>query len=184
MVRKPIQPMHRYFKLIANTKHIAKWKSKGLSDENIKSITTSDNSLAPLISYYGYKIRLKFNGSILRQPKVSYALEKAVNIYIVYELAGSSSHSNDPTLSNCLIGEDTLTKNTGINKYGYSGYGNGFDRKSSFSFPDGGFGQNVLIFGANMSSSAHINNEKNISSWKRINTRIRTYNNCRGNVFN
>ena len=160
MVLKPIQPTHRYFKLIANTKHIAKWKSKELSDESIKPITTSDNSLAPLITYYGYKIRLKFNGSILRQPKVSYTLEKAVNIYIVYELAGSSSHSNDPTLSNCLIGEDTLTKNTDIDKYGYSGYGNGFDRKSSFSFPGGGFGQNVLIFGANMSSSAHINNEK------------------------
>ena len=72
MVLKPIQPTHRYFKLIANTKHIAKWKSKGLSDESIKPITTSDNSLALLISYYGYKIRLKFNGSILRQVKVTY----------------------------------------------------------------------------------------------------------------
>ena len=51
--------MHRYFKLIANTKHIGKWKPKGLSDESIKPITTSNNSLAPLISYYGYKIRLK-----------------------------------------------------------------------------------------------------------------------------
>ena len=58
--------MHIYFKLIANTKHITEWKSKGLSDESIKLITTSDNSLALLISYYGNKIRLKFNGSILR----------------------------------------------------------------------------------------------------------------------
>ena len=37
-------------------------------------------------------------------------------------------------------------------KYGYSGYGIGFDRRSSFSFPSGGFGQNVLIFGVDMSS--------------------------------
>ena len=44
--------------------------------------------------------------------------------------------------------------------YGYPGYGNGFDRKSSFSFPGGGFGQNVLIFGVDMSSSAHIDNKK------------------------
>ena len=29
-----------------------------------------------------------------------------------------------------------------------------------FLFPGGGFGQNVLIFGANMSSSAHIDNKK------------------------
>ena len=79
----------------------------------------------------------------------------------------------------------TLTKNTGIDKYGYSGYGTGFDRRSSFPFPGGGFGENVLIFEAGMSSSAHINNKKrHISSWKRSNTRVRTYINCRKNVFN
>ena len=77
------QPVDRYFKRIANTKHIAEQKSKGLSDESIKSITTSDNSLAPLISYYGSKIKLKFNGTILRQSKVTYTHKKAVNIYIV-----------------------------------------------------------------------------------------------------
>ena len=90
--------MQRYFKLITITEHVAEWKSKGLSDESIKPFTTSDNSLAPLIIYYGYKIRLKFNGSVLRQPKVTYTHTKAVNVYIVYELTGSSSHSDDPTL--------------------------------------------------------------------------------------
>ena len=44
--------------------------------------------------------------------------------------------------------------------YGYSGYGIGFDRRSSFSFPGGGFGQNVLIFRADMSSSTKIDNRK------------------------
>ena len=53
-----------------------------------------------------------------------------------------------------------MTKNADIDKSGYSGYGIGFDRRSSFSFPDGGFGQNVLIFGADMSSSTHIDNKK------------------------
>ena len=53
-----------------------------------------------------------------------------------------------------------MTKNADIDKYGYSGYGIGFDRKSSFSFPGGGFGQNVLIFREDMSSSAHIDNKK------------------------
>ena len=47
-----------------------------------------------------------------------------------------------------------------IDKYGYSGYGIGFDRKSSFSFPGGGFGQNVVIFGVDVSSSTHVNNKK------------------------
>ena len=46
--------------------YITSWKSKGLSDESIKLLPTSNNSLTPLIDYYGYKIRVKFNGSILR----------------------------------------------------------------------------------------------------------------------
>ena len=83
-----------------------------------------------------------------------------MNIYIVYELDAPSSHNNDPALKNCLIGAVTLTKNADIDKYGYSGYRIGFDRRSSFSFSGGGFGQNVLIFGADMSSSAHIDNKK------------------------
>ena len=54
-----------------------------------------------------------------------------------------------------------MTKNADhIDKYGYSGYGIGFDRKSSFSFPSGGFGQNVIIFGVDMSSSFHEDNKK------------------------
>ena len=72
----------------------------------------------------------------------------------------NSTTSSDPTLENCLFGAVTLTKNVNIDKYGYSGYGIGFDRRSSFSFPGGGFGQNVLIFGANMSSSAHLDDKK------------------------
>ena len=53
-----------------------------------------------------------------------------------------------------------MTKNADIDKYEYSGYGIGLDRRSSFSFPGDGFGQNVLIFGADMSSSPHIDNKK------------------------
>ena len=55
-----------------------------------------------------------------------------MNIYIVYELGASSSHINDPTLTNCLFCAVTLTKNADIEKYGYSGYVIGFDRRSSF----------------------------------------------------
>ena len=75
-------------------------------------------------------------------------------------MGASSSHISDPTIKNCLFGAVTLTKNVDIEKYRYSGYGIGFDRRSSFSFPSGGFGQNVLIFGADMSSSIHIDNKK------------------------
>ena len=46
-----------------------------------------------------------------------------------------------------------------IDKYRYSGYGIGFDRRGSFSFLGGGFVQNVIIFGADMNSSPHIDNK-------------------------
>ena len=59
-----------------------------------------------------------------------------------------------------FFGAVNLTKNADINKYGYSGYGIGFDRKSNFSFPNGTFGQNVIIFGVDKSSSAHVDNKK------------------------
>ena len=104
------QPVYKYFKTITNTNYISSWKSKGLSAESIKPFPTSDNSLTPLIDYYNYNIRVKFNGSILRQPKVTYTHGKLVNIYIFYELVGSSSHSDDPKLKNCLFGAVTLTK--------------------------------------------------------------------------
>ena len=54
----------------------------------------------------------------------------------------------------------TLTKNADIDKYGYSGYRIGFDRRESFSFPGGGYEQNLLNFGVDMSFSAHIDNKK------------------------
>ena len=84
------QPVYKYFKFITNTNYISLWKSKGLSTGSIKPFPTSDNSLTPLIVYYDCNIKVKFSGSILRQPKVSYIHRKVVNIFIVYELTESS----------------------------------------------------------------------------------------------
>ena len=154
------QPINKYFKVITNTDYISSWKSKGLSAESIKPPTTSDNSLAPTLSYYDTKTRVKFTGSCLKQPKFTYTHKTIVNIYIVYELGASTSNDNDPTLKNCLFGAITLTKNTDIDKCKYSGYGIGFARRPSFSFPSSGFARNVLIIGLDMSSSAHIDNKK------------------------
>ena len=126
--------MYRYFKMVTSTDYISSQKSKGLSDESIKPPTTSDNSLTPALNYYGTKTRVKFTGSCLKQSKISYNHEKVVNIYIVYELGASSSHFDDPTIKNCLFGAVTLTKNGNIDKYRYSCYGIGFDRRGSFHF--------------------------------------------------
>ena len=98
------QSIKRYFKVIANTYYVSSWNSKGLSAENITPLTTSDNSLAPALSYYGTKTRVKFNGSCLKQPKPSYTHGKTVNTYIVYELGASSTDSDDSTLKKSSFG--------------------------------------------------------------------------------
>ena len=147
--------------MITNTDDVLSWKSKGLSAEIIKPPATSDNSLTPTLNYYDdFKVRVKFTGSCLKQLKFTCTHKTIVNIYIAYELSASTSNNNDLTLKNCLLGAVTLTKNAGIDKYKHSGYGTGFDRRSSFTFPGFGFGQNVLIFGTDISFSAHINNNK------------------------
>ena len=56
-----------------------------------------------------------------------------------------------------------MTKNADIDKYKYSGYGIAFDRHGSFSFPGTRLGRNVITFGADMSSSAKIDNRKKIN---------------------
>ena len=78
--------MYICFKKIGNTDHISAWKSKGLSDESIKPPSTSDNSLAPSLSYIGTRKRVKFVGSCLKQDKITVTHGKTVNLYIVYEI--------------------------------------------------------------------------------------------------
>ena len=65
------QPLNKYFKVIANTDYVSSWKFKGKSAESIKTATTSDNSLTPVLSYYRTKTRVKFTGSCLKEPKIS-----------------------------------------------------------------------------------------------------------------
>ena len=156
-------PMGKYFKLnsvVGVVDRVLSWKAKGLSNESIKPPATSNNSHNPRLSYNDTKIKVQFTGSCLKQPKFIFTHKKVVNIYIVYELGASSSHDSDPTIKNCLFAAVTLTKNADIEKYKYSGYGIRFDRRSSFSFTGGGFGQNVLIFSVDMSTSIHNDNKK------------------------
>ena len=52
------QPIYRYFKVFSITQYleyVSEWKSKGLSIESIKAISTSDNSLNPTLSCHGTK---------------------------------------------------------------------------------------------------------------------------------
>ena len=156
------QPMYRYFKIIfgfGNSGHIYYWKSKGLSDEEINSIKTSNYSAIPYFHTYGTKIKVKFNGICLKQNKITYTHGKIVNIYIVYEISKSINISDYPTLENCLFGAVSLTKNADIDRYKYSGYGIGFYRHGSLSFPGIGLGRNVIIFGVPPSTDPRTTNQ-------------------------
>ena len=139
------QPVRKYFKTDNNSAYISEWKSKGLSNEGIKPPKVGNNNLTPQINYYEHHLRVIFSGSCLQQSKIDYS-NKKISFYIVYELQTSNSNLNDPTLQNCLFGSVTLNKNVDI-------------RKGRFSFPGGGFGQNVIIFRADMNSSPHIDNK-------------------------
>ena len=65
------QPIHKYFKRIARGDYINLWKSKGLSDERLDSITASNHKITPELNFYGSKIRVEFSGSCLKQDKVT-----------------------------------------------------------------------------------------------------------------
>ena len=133
-----------------------------MNDERINSIKTSDYGITPYLSYYdSNKIGVKFDGGCLKQDQRSLFHERIVNVYIVYEISKNINISDYPTLETCLFGCVKLTKNTNIDNYGYSSYGIGFDRHGSFLFPGTGLGRNVIIFGADMSSSTRIVNRKN-----------------------
>ena len=58
-----------------------------------------------------------------------------------------------------MFGAVSLIKHIGIDEYKYSEYGIGFDKRGTISIGNG-FGRNCIISGVDISSSAHVDNEK------------------------
>ena len=84
----------------------------------------------------------------------------AVNLYICYELDWWSSDLDiDCTSVNWLFSSVKQNKNADPDKYKYSSYSIGFDSLSEFSLVDWSSGKYVIIFGADMSSSVHVDNK-------------------------
>ena len=83
--------------------------------------------------------------------------KKVINLYISFiadpQLKNLSTYF---TLGNFLFESVKLTKNADIDKCKYSG----FDSRSEFSLSDGSMGKKVIIFGADMSSSVHVDNKE------------------------
>ena len=102
---------------------------------------------------------MNFNGHCLIENNIS--IPKTVrNLYILYTLGPQLKNLNtDFTLINCLFGSVKITENVNLDKYKYTGYGIGIDSRSEFLFTDGSYGKNVIIFGADMSSSVHVDNK-------------------------
>ena len=159
--------MYIYFKIIAGVV-MEKTFIAGIGDCLTKDLILLQRQIILCLDYYGAKTRVQFFRGCLKQDKVTFNHGRVVNIYIVYEtvrivnLSKRSSNDNYPTLENALFGAVSLIKNSDIDKCKYSGYGIGFDRRSSFSFPDGGLGKKVMIFLVDMSSSQRLVTEKRI----------------------
>ena len=93
-----------------------------------------------------------------------------INIYCVYKLDQiASSRDTSFTIQNDLFGAMQITKNaTDNSKNNYKGYGICFDERSRFghTITEDGItytsnGRNVIIFGVDMSFSAHATNRAN-----------------------
>ena len=131
-----------------------------MSDEKSVLTATSTDKSASKPVYDNARIKVRFNGDLLRQNQVTYNHGPIVNIYIVYETTPDTKTSNI-TPENCLFGVIKITKNADVDKYKYSRFGIGFDSRGSFSHPSGGNSTNVIVFGADLSSYVHANNKVN-----------------------
>ena len=98
-----------------------------MSDERINSITASNYSITPSLDYLGAKIKIKFNGSCLKQDKITYNHGEIAHICIVYKISKSFDIRCYPTLENFLCGAISLTKNVDTDENKYAGYCFGFD---------------------------------------------------------
>ena len=151
------QPMNKYLKFNPKTGLLSECESKGLSNKIIKP---PDTSIAPMPGFENDGKRyFLFRGSCLKNDKAKSKYDKILNTYIVYDLQSNLNYNPDFTLENCLFGGVKIIKNTNVDKYKYSGYGIGFDGRGVFTHPTDSFGNNAIMFGADMSSFVHIDNK-------------------------
>ena len=116
------------------------WKPKGIYNSGLKSL----HDLGPAIKYFGSKIGLQFNNSVLVAEQSNYTI-KIINAYIIHDLNNWSRNLlNKFTLKNCLFGVTNIVNNSDKSNYVYSGCRGAFDVLGSWSFGND-FARNVLI---------------------------------------
>ena len=161
-----------------NNKKILKWKSTGIFNYSdyysMKSIENTKNDMPILKNDERLYVYLQGNhfqqNNVLTSNNDHVLNKNVVNIYIVYKLDPiTSTRDTSFTIQNALFGAMQITKNaTNNSKNNYKGYGICFDEGSDFdhTITEGDFthttdARNVLIFGADMSFSAHATNKAN-----------------------
>ena len=115
------------------------------------------------------RLYVYLSGNHFQQNKVIIPNNDVINICCVYEIQPiASSRDTTFTIQNALFGAMQITKNADNSKNNYKGYGICFDERSQFghTITEGGFthttnGRNILIFGVDMSFSAHATNRAN-----------------------
>ena len=155
------------------SKDISEWKSTGIynysSRSNMNVLANSKNKL-PNLKNDG-RMHVHLSGNHFQQNKVIIPNNNnVINIYCVYQLDPiASTRDTSYTIQNTLFGAMQITKNaTDYDKNNYKGYGICFDERSQFghTITENGRthtanGSNVLIFGVDMSFSAHAANRAN-----------------------
>ena len=160
-----------------NNKKILKWKSTGIfncSDYySMKGIENTKKEM-PILKN-DERMYVYLSGNHFQQNNVSTSNNdhvinnNVVIIYIVYKLDPITSIRDTTfTVQNALFGAMQITKNADANKYHYKGYGICFDESEQFSHTvtesrraHTTLARNVIIFGADMSLSKHVNNKRN-----------------------
>ena len=155
------------------SKDIPECNSTGIynhsSDYNMNAVANAKSTLPNLKNYDRMHVYLSVNH--FQQNEVSIPNNNnAINIYCVYKLDPiDSSRNTSFTIQKALFGAMEITKNaTDSDKNNYKGYGICFDERNQFGHTitkDGmtytSNGRNVLIFGVDMSFSAHPTNRAN-----------------------
>ena len=153
-------PAKKYIKYFSGTTKIYSWKSNGMSGESVENITELDSNFAATFVEHHVLPEINFSGHCLVSNNISIR-KIVINLYISYTLSPWFNSNTDFTLKICLFGSVKLTKTADPDKYKYSGYGIEFNSRSEFSFIDGTMRRNIIIFGADMSSSVHADNKNN-----------------------
>ena len=163
---------------IFNNKNISKWESTGVFNRSdyysMNGIENTKKEMPLLKNDERLHVCLQgnhFQQNIVLTSSNDHVLnENVVNIYIFYKLDSlASTRDKSVTIQNALFGAMQITKNaTDNSKNNYKGYGICFDERSEFghTITEGGHAhttdaRNVLIFGADMSSSVHVTNRAN-----------------------